>query len=126
MEARLRELHLKEKSMSKNGDADQRQDDSSQDTGNPQDRGALINSSASETRYPPPPPKQSNGAQNAKPTPWWRRMSTWNFIVEILLFLVGIYVACTYHGQLNEMVESNKLTAKRWNPFNEPLLLLRP
>jgi hypothetical protein len=33
--------------------------------------------------------------------------------LQILIFVVGVYVACTYSGQLREMITQTELTAKR-------------
>jgi hypothetical protein len=53
----------------------------------------------------PTPPTEKN-ANHCKPdgTPAWK------ITLEVGAILVGIYVAWVYHGQLQEMIESNKLT----------------
>jgi hypothetical protein len=42
-------------------------------------------------------------------TRWWGQQKNWHFILQICLLLVGGYVAWIYSGQLDQMIESNKI-----------------
>src|SRR5438132_107630 len=54
---------------------------------------------------PIPPAESRDPNYNSKPAP----RTNWQTIIEIAVFLVGIYVAYIYSGQLNQMIESNRI-----------------
>jgi hypothetical protein len=45
----------------------------------------------------------------ANNSPWWKR-TDWHFVIQVLLFMVGIRVAVIYSGQLDQMIEANSKT----------------
>jgi hypothetical protein len=61
---------------------------------------------------PPSPPEHRNPDGNSSQTPWWRQLKVWTFIGEIILIGVTVYIACIYSHQLDQMIESNKITRK--------------
>ena len=61
----------------------------------------------------PPPPTERTETNNGHPDtpPWWRRISG-QLLIDGALLVVGIVVASIYHGQLTQMIDSNKLNGE--------------
>jgi hypothetical protein len=57
------------------------------------------------------------------PKPWWKRID-WKLIVELFVLGVGIKVACIYSGQLNQMIESNKITCETFETAARPYIVI--
>jgi hypothetical protein len=70
---------------------------------------ALSNGFSLEIGDPSALRKNSNPGNNSNPAPWWKSIN-WQFVVEILVLLVGIRLAFIYSGQLTEMRKSTKAT----------------
>jgi len=87
----------------------QGQDQTAKKTDKPQDGGALGNRLPPEGQKPPPPPEHNNPDDHSGQAPWWKRLEVWKFIGEMVLVVIGIYLACVYSGQLTQMIESNKI-----------------
>jgi hypothetical protein len=93
----------------KESNAPQGQDNPANDANDSKDGGALRNVSPPVTKDPPSPPKTANSNHDSNPPPWWKRLN-WNLIIEILVLIVGLRVAWIYKGQLDQMIEANRLT----------------
>jgi hypothetical protein len=89
--------------------APQNQDNTNEQTSNPKDRNSLVNSSSAVPSNPTPPEDHGQTSNNSEPSPWWKKLNVWNFIGEVLLIIIGVWVACIYSGQLTQMIESNQI-----------------
>ena len=78
-------------------------------TGDPQHSGTLGNAISGKPCNPSTPPKDSDANDHSSQSPYWKKRETWNFIVQTLLLIVGVYVAKIYSCQLGQMVESNSI-----------------
>lgn len=58
-------------------------------------------------------------------TCWWRRIN-WALVVEVLVLIVGIWVACVYSRQLREMITSNEINRKSVEYVQRPFLNIQP
>jgi hypothetical protein len=54
------------------------------------------------------------------PKPFWKDIKAWEFVFVIGTFLVAIKVACIYSGQLDQMIESNRLTRESLQTSQRP------
>jgi hypothetical protein len=61
---------------------------------------------ATETIVPVPPDKKTDSAKDGDQMPWYKEK---NFILQVLIFVAGLYVAYIYKGQLDQMIKSNKI-----------------
>lgn len=69
---------------------------------------------------PPTPDNHDDARNNSNQPPWWKRLATWQFVAEIAIFIVGVKVACIYSGQLNAMLEANKINRDVFVKGNRP------
>jgi hypothetical protein len=88
----------------------QNQDNAANDPDESENSAALGNLPPFIPNGPAPPPEGDDPQNNANRPQWWQRLSTWQFIGEIALLLVGIKVACIYSKQLDQMIEQNSLS----------------
>jgi hypothetical protein len=64
-----------------------------------------------KTESPSSPPKHCHPYDClAAPSPWWRRLSVWQFLFEILIFIVTVRIAWIYSDQLSEMITANDVS----------------
>jgi len=92
-----------------NSDAPKSQDNTTEAKNNSQNSGTL-GSVSLKSENPPTPHKSCCSYHHAKATPWWKRLSTWQFVAEIAIFMVGVRVACIYKGQLEQMIMTNRIS----------------
>jgi hypothetical protein len=86
------------------------QDNTPNHTNDSQNSGTIRNAPPRVGSHPPPPPEHNNPHGDPGQPPWWRQLPVWTFIGEIVLIAITIRIACIYSGQLNQMIESNKIT----------------
>jgi len=69
--------------------------------------GAIGDTLPGESGHPPAPPEHNGANNHSEQSPrWWDRGA---FVLQLLIFIVGCYVAWVYSGQLDQMRESNKI-----------------
>jgi hypothetical protein len=61
-----------------------------------------------ETKSPATPYERYRAYHGPKP-PWWKRLSSWQFFFEILIFIVTVRIAWIYADQLAAMVTANSI-----------------
>jgi hypothetical protein len=89
-------------------DTPQGQDNTTERGNEPKDGGTLGIVLFAQ-KNPATPSEQYCSYHSPKP-PWWKRLSSWQLFIEILVFIVAIRVACIYSGQLKQMIEANRLS----------------
>jgi len=62
------------------------------------------------TENPLTPSQACSPHHHLNPTPSWKRLATWQFVAEIAIFIVGVRVAFIYSGQLQQMIDGNRMT----------------
>jgi hypothetical protein len=111
-------------------DTPKSQDNTTNHANDVQNGGGLGNALPSESRNLPPPPEHGDTDQNTSQPPWWKQQKNWHFFTQIVLLLVGVYVAWIYSRQLDQMIESNHLNQEalvsvqrafvQWGGFSIP------
>lgn len=84
------------------------QDETADHRNDRQNSGTGTNVVTPTPQYPTAPNKSKCSDHNSKP--FWKRVATYQFIMEIALFAVGVKVACIYSGQLAAMRDSNEIS----------------
>lgn len=88
------------------------QDNTPNHTNDSQNSGTLGNAPPRVGGDPPSPPEHSNPNRNSGQPPWWRQLPIWTFIGEMVLVAITLRIACIYSGQLDQMIESNKISSE--------------
>jgi hypothetical protein len=58
----------------------------------------------------------------SEPAKWWHRIDWSQVVLDALLLIVGIGLACIYTGQLNQMVESNAINRENMESVQRALV----
>jgi hypothetical protein len=89
-------------------DAPQGQDQSTNKTDKSQndDPG---NQPASITQNASSQEKHNYTNYHSRPAHWWHRIDWSQVVLDVLLLIIGVKLALIYSGQLNQMIESNKI-----------------
>ncbi len=87
-------------------DAPKSQDNTAEHGNDGENSGALGNLTLPVTKCPPPPPEAHHADYGQHP-PFWKRLSFWQFIFEILIFITTVKIAWIYWGQLEAMRRAN-------------------
>jgi hypothetical protein len=61
----------------------------------------------SNAKGPTTLPKQYCPDHVKPATPWWKRLTSWQFVFEILIFIVTVRIAWIYSDQLDAMLKAN-------------------
>ena len=90
-------------------DAPQGQDQSTNKTDKSQNNGP-VNRPVSIAQNASPQEEHNHSHYHSGPAHWWQRIDWSQVVLDVLLLVVGIKLAFIYSGQLNQMIESNRLT----------------
>jgi hypothetical protein len=93
---------------------------------NPQDRGSLGNAPPRVGGGLPPPQEASNPNDNSGQPSWWKRLDTWKFVGEIIIVIVTIRIACIYSGQLDQMIENNRISRESLQSVQRAFISVNP
>lgn len=97
----------------KESDTPQDQHNTAKDTNQSKNKGAGSKNVAAGSKNAPTTNEADdpdNSKNPSKTLAWLKKHVTVTLVVELLVLLVGIKVACIYSAQLNQMIESNKIT----------------
>jgi hypothetical protein len=108
----------------KESDTPQGQDNTPNNTNDAQNSGALSNPPPRVSGDPPSPPEHDHPDNDSGPSEWWRRLSAWTFIGEMVLIAITLYIACIYSGQLDQMIESNEINRESLESVQRAFMIL--
>jgi hypothetical protein len=57
--------------------------------------------------------------------PFWKRLATYEFILGVSLFVVGVKVARIYSGQLDQMIDSNRISRQSLQISQRPWIKIK-
>lgn len=94
------------------GDDSPRNNRSKTDNSKPSGSGATMSQENTQTT------KSYHDACQDMPMPkWWHRIDWSQVVLDCLLLIVGIKLACIYSGQLDQMIEQTKISRRGSRPF---------
>lgn len=73
---------------------------------------------------PPTPPEHNNSDDDSAPLS--KRLEVWKFMGEVIIIIITFYIACIYYGQLNQMIESNRISRESLQSVQRAFITVNP
>lgn len=101
-----------------------RQDTGANHGNDPHDSGTLRAASPRIGSDPPTPPERNNSNDDSAPLS--KRLEVWKFVGEVIIIIITLYIACVYSGQLNQMIESNRISRESLQSVQRAFITVNP
>ena len=71
-------------------------------------------------------PKNHNPNDDSSKPPLWKRLEVWKFGGEVIIIIVTLRIACIYSGQLDQMIQSNRISRESLQSVQRAFVAVSP